>query len=100
VSKDVERDDISNYISGWGNYWAGEVVVSEKVDPREKAEECTRALEATDDPTRREMLTRLRELWINLANETQLLDASELAKQIAAIARIHAELIAPTPTLD
>jgi hypothetical protein len=70
--------------------------VSQEVDPWEKAAECARAMEAAGDPTRLEMLTWLRELWINLANEHQLLDASELAKQIAAIARIHAELLPPT----
>jgi hypothetical protein len=69
--------------------------VSQEVDPWEKAAECTRAMEAVVDPTRLEMLMRLRELWIGLANERQLLDASELAKQIAGIARIHAELIRP-----
>jgi hypothetical protein len=69
--------------------------MSQDVDPLEKAAECARAIEATDDPTRLVVLTRLRELWINLANEGQSLGASEFTKQIAAIARIHADLIPP-----
>jgi hypothetical protein len=79
----------------WIN-WGRVCSVSQEVDPWEKAAECTCAMEAAGDPTRLKMLTRLRELWINLANEHQLLDASELTKQIAAIARIHAELLSPT----
>jgi hypothetical protein len=69
--------------------------MSQETDPWQKAAECTRAIEATDDQTQREMLTHLRTLWIDLANERHLLDDPELAKQIAAIAQIHAGLVPP-----
>jgi hypothetical protein len=57
-----------------------------------KAAECTRAIEATSDPIRREMLTHLRVLWTNLANESPFL-GERLADQIATIGRIHEGLM-------
>jgi hypothetical protein len=61
----------------------------------EKAAECARAIEATNDSRKREMLTHLRTLWINLANESRLLGTPGLAEQIATIGRIHADLTQP-----
>jgi len=57
-----------------------------------RAAECTRAIEATNDPVQREMLTNLRTLWTNLANESPFL-GSRLADQIATISRIHDDLM-------
>jgi hypothetical protein len=57
---------------------------------REKTAECERAIKAARDPQRREMLTHLRTLWVNLARESQHMDSATLAEQTAAIARIHA----------
>jgi hypothetical protein len=71
--------------------------VSETVDPWEKAAECTAAIEATHDAKRREMLTHMRDLWINLANERHSLSAPDLADQSAQLTRIHAGLLPPTP---
>jgi hypothetical protein len=59
----------------------------------ERAAECTRMIEATSSPTNRKMLTNLRSLWINLANENAILSDAELAEQIAAVTRIHADLM-------
>jgi hypothetical protein len=58
----------------------------------QKAAECTRAIDATGDPKTREMLTHLRTLWINLANDSQFLGAGALVEQIATVGRIHADL--------
>ena len=57
-----------------------------------RAAECTRAIEATNDPVQREMLTNLRTLWTNLANESPFL-GSRLADQIATISMIHDDLM-------
>jgi len=64
----------------------------------EKAAECTRAIEATSDPQTRQVLTNLLELWISLANESQITSASgsHLAEQIKTASQLHAGLILPT----
>ena len=54
------------------------------------AAECARAIEATDDPIKRELLTRLQALWICLANESPFLGEDTLAKEAAQISSIHA----------
>jgi hypothetical protein len=59
----------------------------------EKAAECARAIEATTDPARREMLTHLQMLWTNLANAGPFLGRAKLADQVAAIGRIHVDLM-------
>jgi hypothetical protein len=61
----------------------------------EKAAECTRAIEATSDPTKREMLVHLQTLWVNLANESQVLSESDFTGQIEALSGIHLDLIQP-----
>jgi hypothetical protein len=58
----------------------------------EKAAECARAIAATSDPNHREMLTHLRTLWINLANESPFL-GDKLAEQVATVSGIHADLM-------
>ena len=62
-----------------------------------KAAECTRAIEATSDPIQREMLTHLRTLWTNLANECPL-PGNKLADQISTIGRIHDDLMQTATT--
>jgi len=39
------------------------------------------------------MLTRLQMLWTNLANESPFLGHAKLADQVAAISRIHVDLM-------
>jgi len=68
----------------------------EKMSQRElweKAAECARAIEATTDPARREMLTHLQMVWANLANASPLLGRAKLADQVAAISGIHVDLM-------
>jgi hypothetical protein len=67
-----------------------------QVDPWEKAADCARALAATDEPTKREILTNIGNLWIALANESRFLSDADLAKQIEVIGRIHADLAEPS----
>jgi hypothetical protein len=57
-----------------------------------KAAECARVIEATDDLIQREMLTHLQTLWINLANESPFL-GDKLEEQIEAISSIHVDLM-------
>ena len=59
----------------------------------EKTAECARAIEATTDPARREMLTHLQMVWTNLANASPFLGRAKLADQVAAISGIHVDLM-------
>jgi hypothetical protein len=68
-----------------------------RADLWNKAAECTRAIAATSDPVRREMLTHLRTLWTNLAKESPLL-GKKLADQISTIGRIHDDLMQTATT--
>ena len=70
-----------------------------QVDPWEKAADCVRAVAATDEPTKREILTDIRNLWMGLAEQSSFLSDAELAKQIEVIGRIHADLAEPSPPL-
>jgi len=65
-----------------------------EVDPWEKAAECANAMQSTADPQLRTMLTSLRDLWIGLANESRFMSADAVAREVEAIARLHAELSA------
>ena len=69
-----------------------------QIDPWERAAECERALQASNDSTRREILIDVRELWIGLANARSFLTKSQFDEQVEAINRIHAELIG-SPTI-
>jgi hypothetical protein len=69
-----------------------------QLDPWEKAAECQRALQAEADSTHRQILTNLRDLWIELANERSFLTRSEFDQQIEAIGGIHAYLIKSVTT--
>jgi hypothetical protein len=63
------------------------------MDPWAKAAECTRALEFATDPTRRIVLSYLREFWIALANQQSMgmTDDEGLAESASGI---HADLTA------
>jgi hypothetical protein len=63
-----------------------------QVDPWEKAADCERAIRITLDPLHRETLTNIREFWIALAHKSRFLSDNDLANQIEAIGRLHAEL--------
>jgi hypothetical protein len=63
-----------------------------RVDPWEKAADCARAAAATNEPTKREKLANIRDLWMGLAEQRSFLSDAELAKQIQVIGRIHSGL--------
>jgi hypothetical protein len=62
------------------------------MDLWDKAAECTRAIQATNDPKMREMLTHLRALWIGLAQDSQTPGVGAPAEHVATLAEIHADL--------
>ena len=62
------------------------------VEPWEKAADCARAIAATNEPNKREILATIRNLWMGLAEQSSFLSDAELAKQIEVIGRIHADL--------
>jgi hypothetical protein len=66
-----------------------------QIDPWERAAECERALRAANDPTRRQILTDVRDLWIGLANTRSFWSRAQFDEQVEAISRIHTELIGP-----
>jgi hypothetical protein len=63
-----------------------------QIDPWEKAADCARALAAATEPRKREILTSIGNLWIALAGESRFLSEMELARQVEAIGRTHADL--------
>jgi len=63
------------------------------IDPWAKAAECTRALEMSADPTRRIILSYLREFWIALANQ-QSLGMSDWESVAESASGVHADVIA------
>jgi hypothetical protein len=69
-----------------------------QIDPWKRAAECERALRAENDPTRRQIITDVRDLWIGLANTRSLWPRTQFDEQVEAIGRIHAELIRPVAT--
>jgi hypothetical protein len=66
-----------------------------QIDPWERAAECERALRAANDPTRRQILTDVGDLWIGLANTRSLWTRVQFDEQVEAISRIHTETIRP-----
>jgi hypothetical protein len=64
-------------------------------DPWEKAAECSRAIERTRDLQTRQVLTDLQELWIGLANQSQITGASWVSEDIRTLAEIHAWILEP-----
>ena len=63
-----------------------------QLDLWEKAAECQRALEGAES-NQRQVLTEVRDFWIELANLKSFLTEAELDQEIQAINRIHADLI-------
>jgi hypothetical protein len=63
---------------------------------RQKAAECTRAMGGARSPTQRAMLVRLRRMWIDLADNSRLLDEESVATKVEQLDRVHGELIGPT----
>jgi hypothetical protein len=69
-----------------------DMAVLRNADLWERVAECERVIDASADPKRREMLTHLRTLWVNLAREGPQLDGAAVEEQITTLARIHSDL--------
>jgi hypothetical protein len=64
------------------------------IDPWEKAADCERARKSTADPERRTLLANLRDLWVALGSQCELMRPDEMAQEAEAIGRLHADLCA------
>jgi hypothetical protein len=64
------------------------------IDPWEKAADCERAIKSVADPERRTVLANLRDLWIALGSQCELMSSDEIAQEAEAIGRLHADLYA------
>jgi hypothetical protein len=62
------------------------------VDPFDKAADCVRSLQTTQDPERRFVLSKLRDLWIAIGNERSLMTDDDLANDIERLRRVQSEL--------
>ena len=62
------------------------------VDPFEKAADCERSLQKSQEPERRFVLSKLRDLWIAVGNERSLMPDDELANDIERLGRLQSEL--------
>jgi hypothetical protein len=62
------------------------------IDPWEKAADCERAIKSVADYEQRALLTNLRDLWITLGSQCELMSSDEMAQEAEAIGRLHADL--------
>jgi hypothetical protein len=61
-----------------------------QIDPWEKAAECVRAIQISTDPHQKDVLRNLQQMWIALANQRNLLNQEERAREAEKIGRLHA----------
>ena len=61
----------------------------------DRAADCERLMNLASDPEKQGLLRQLRDLWITLANESDLTSAPSLANEIAAMEKIQSSLFAP-----
>jgi hypothetical protein len=66
------------------------------VDPWEKAADCERSAQAASDPQRRAVLEKLRDLWVALANQRDVMSQADLAKEVEVINQMHIQLFPPS----
>jgi len=64
------------------------------IDPWEKAADCERARKSAADPEQRTLLANLRDLWMALGSQCELMSSDEMAQEAEAIGRLHADLYA------
>jgi|HubBroStandDraft_6_1064221.scaffolds.fasta_scaffold420760_1 hypothetical protein len=64
------------------------------IDPREKAAECERAIEACTDPERKFALTCLRDLWVAVADDRDR-GRPDWHAQAESIDKVHADTLKP-----
>ena len=62
------------------------------VDPFEKAADCERSLQASNEPERRLVLSKLRDLWIEIGNRRSVMNDEEFASDIERLGHIQSEL--------
>ena len=65
------------------------------MDPWQRAVECARALESTNDPEQRLTLAHLQRIWITLGNEQTFMTKAELAEEVRAIDWLHLQFVRP-----
>jgi hypothetical protein len=65
------------------------------VDPWAMAAECARAVEVSEDPTRRAVLATLQKLWIELGEKERLLSEQEVLKELKDLQTLHTQLLGP-----
>jgi hypothetical protein len=63
------------------------------VDVWEMAAECARAIEGSEDATRRAVLGTLQKLWIELGEKERLLSEQEVLKEMEDLRALHAQLL-------
>ena len=73
--------------------------MSEQSNLFDRAADCERLMSLSCDLVKRESLKQLRDMWIDLANESASMSAQELAKEIISIEAIQSGL-ETKPTLQ
>jgi hypothetical protein len=63
------------------------------VDARAMAAECARAVETSENPTRRAVLRALQKLWIELGEKERLLSEQEVRKEMADLHALHVQVL-------
>jgi hypothetical protein len=63
------------------------------VDVWEMAAECARAVEASEDATRRAVLATLQKLWIELGEKERLLSEQEVLKEMEDLYAMHSDFL-------
>ena len=71
----------------------------EKLDFLAHAAECERALHVATAADQREVLQRLRTLWLGLAHEQSMAGHPDMQESIAALQSLHAEITVARATL-
>jgi len=63
------------------------------VDAWAMAAECARAVEASENPTRRAVLRALQKLWIVLGEKERLLSEQEVLKEMEDLHALHVQVL-------
>src|ERR1700724_2018132 len=63
------------------------------VDAWAMAAECARAVETSENPTRRAVLRALQKLWIELGEKERLLSEQEVLKEMADLHALHVQVL-------
>ena len=63
------------------------------VDAWAMAAECARAVETSENPTRRALLATLQRLWIELGEKERLLSEQEVLKEMEDLHALHVQVL-------